>query len=257
MADCESKGWSPVYMDVSAIVFQRNTSESKLPVDCRTQSLLSPEKLPFRSSRQRAEQYQELANASAIYALLGRRTESREAAKRAEDIFAGDMTLHFIKAQTATDEGQFDQAEQELHAALRIKQTDAGWSNLGLLYIRQRRFSEAVEALRNSARLSHQGFARYLLIARIYLLEQQPSEALHALEQAAQTNPYGGSNLPVAAEFRAELAEEQAAAFMQLQQAQRAVDLQLFAVRQTPESARRRQVLAQDCQAAQIACPLP
>jgi tetratricopeptide (TPR) repeat protein len=260
LADCESARWTAVYMDVSAIIFQRKDAQTisgKSGVDCHTQNLLPPEKLSLNSSRQRAERYQELANASAIYSLLGRLSEAREAADRAEDIYSQDMTLHFVKAQIATNEGQPEEAEEELRKALGIKQTDAGWYNLGLLYTRERRFPEALQALRNSARLSHQVSDRYLLIARIYLLQQQPQQALQSLAQAAEKNADGAGETPAAAEFRAQLAEEQAAAFMQLQQARKATELQLFAVRQTPGNLRRRRVLLQYCQSAQIACPLP
>ena len=260
LADCESARWTPVYMDVSAIIFQRKdaaTMAGKSGIDCHTQNLLPPEKLSLNSSRLRAEQYQKLANASAIYGLLGRLSEAREAADRAQDIYSQDMTLHFIRAQIATNERQPEEAEQELRKALAIKQTDAGWYNLGLLYIAERRFPEAAEALRNSARLSHQVSDRYLLIARIYLIEQQPQQALHLLAQAAEKNAGGAGETPAAGEFRAELAEEQAAAFMQLQQAQRAVELELFAVRQTPGNLKRRRILDQYCQSAQIVCPLP
>ena len=52
-----------------------------------------------------------------------------------------------------------------------------------------------------------------------YLLQQQPQEALQVLAQVA------GNETAGAAEFRAELAEEQAVAFMQLQQAQKAIEL--------------------------------
>jgi tetratricopeptide (TPR) repeat protein len=259
LADCESTRWTPVYMDVSAIIFQRKDAETmsaKSSVDCHTQNLVSPEKPSLNSSRQRAERYQELANASAIYAQLGRLSEAEETADRAEYIYSQDMTLHFIRAQIATNERQPEEAEQELRKALVIKQTDAGWYNLGLLYTSERRFPEAVEALRNSARLSHQVSDRYLLIARIYLLQQQPQQALNSLAQAAEKDADGAGDTPAAAEFRAELAEEQAAAFMQLQQARKATELQLFAVRQTPGNLRRRQVLVQYCQSAQIACPL-
>ena len=57
-------------------------------------------------------------------------------------------------------------------------------------------FAEALEALRNSARLSHQVSDRYLLIARIYLLQQQPQQALHFLAQAAEKNGDGAGNTP-------------------------------------------------------------
>ena len=251
LADCESTRWTPIYMDVSAIIFQRKDAENisgESSVDCHTQKLLSSQEPPLNSSRQRAERYEQLANASAIYSQLGRLSEAREAAEGAVAIFSNDMTLHFIKAQIATNEQQPEEAEQELRKALAIKQTDAGWYNLGLLYTRERRFPEAVEALRHSARLSHQVSDRYLLIARIYLLQQQPQQALHVLAQVADNDT---------AEFHAELAEEQAAAFMQLQQAQKAIELQLFAVRQTPGDLRRKRVLVQYCQSAQVACPLP
>ena len=257
LADCESARWTPVYMDVSAIIFERKDAETMSGIDCQTQNLLSSEKPSVDSSRQRAERYQELANASAIYSLLGRLPDAQEAAERAENIYSQDMTLHFIKAQIATDERQPEEAEQELRRAIGIKQTDAGWYNLGLFYTRERRFPEAVEALRNSARFSHQVSDRYLLIARIYLLQQQPQQALHFLAQAAKKNAGGGGETPAASEFRAELAEEQAAAFMQLQQGKKAIDLQLFAVRQTPGNLRRRRILDQYCQAARIACPVP
>jgi tetratricopeptide (TPR) repeat protein len=257
LADCESARWTPVYMDVSAIIFQRKDAATMSGIDCHTQNLLPPERPSLNSIRERAEEYQKLANASAIYSLLGRLSEAREAADRAQGIYSQDMTLHFVRAQIAANERQPEEAEQELRKALAIRQTDAGWYNLGLFYIGERRFPEAVEALRNSARLSHEVSARYLLIARIYLLEQQPQQALPLLDQAAEKNPEAAADTPAAAEFRAQLAEEQAAAFMLLQQPQRAVELQLFAVRQTPANLKRRRVLDQYCQSAQIACPLP
>jgi tetratricopeptide (TPR) repeat protein len=256
LADCESTHWTPVYMDTSAIVFQRKATGPS-SIDCRTQNLLPPGQSTPKGSRQRAEQYQKFANASAIYALLGRLPEAQGAAKLAENISSQDPTLHVVKAQIASSAHQYDQAEDELQAALRIRQTDAGWYNLGLLYLSERRLPEAIDALQSSARLSRQDYSRHLLIAKIYLVQQQPQQALQSFAQAERSNPYGATNTPAAAEFRAQIAEGQATAFMQLQQPQRAVELQRFAVQQTPQSAQRRQTLAQDCQAAHIPCPLP
>jgi tetratricopeptide (TPR) repeat protein len=255
LADCQSARWTPVYMDTFAIIFQRKPS-TQPPIDCRTQNLLSSSQRPATGSRQRAEQYQVFANASAIYSLLGRFPEARDAAARAESIFSQDPTLHFIKAQTATGAQQYDQAEDELQAALKIRQTDAGWYNLGLLYISERRFSEAVEALKKSADLSRQDYQRYVLIAKLHLVDQQPQLALDAFAQAARRSPYTASD-PAAAEFRAQIAEGQAVAFMRLQQPERAVERQRFALQQTPRNAQRRQILIQDCNAAHIPCPVP
>jgi tetratricopeptide (TPR) repeat protein len=256
LADCESTRWTPVYIDTTAIVFQRKATSSS-SIDCHTQRLLPPTQPIPKSSRQRAEQYQRFANASAIYAQLGRLSEAEDAAKLAESITSQDPTLHVVKAQIASSAHRYDEAEDELQAALKIRQTDAGWYNLGLLYISERRLSEAIDALQNSARLSREDYSRHLLIAKIYLVEEQPQQAFVALAQAERSSPYGASNEPAAAEFRAQIAEGQAAAFMLLQQPQRAVELQRFAVRQTPQNDQRRQVLAQDCQAAHMPCPLP
>jgi tetratricopeptide (TPR) repeat protein len=256
LADCQSSHWTPVYMDTVAVIFERHPS-SQPSIDCRTQNLLPSAQPPATSSRQRAERYQVFANASAIYSLLGRLPEAQDAAKRAESITSQDPTLHFIKAQTATAARQYDAAEDELQAALKIRQTDAGWYNLGLLYISERRVAEAVEALEQSARLSREPHQRYLLIAKLYLLDQQPHPALESFIKAAHTSPYTADNSPIAAEFRAQVAEGQAIAFMQLQQPQDAVEQQRLAVRQTPQNAQRRQILEQDCQAAQIPCPIP
>ena len=252
LADCASSRWTPIYMDVSAIIFQSKAAGlERRPVDCQRQNLIAGAESPNNIIR-----YENLANASAIYSQLGRLTEAWEAAEEAQQLYSGDMSLHFVKAQTAAAAHQLDQAEQELRRALSIKQTDAGWYNLALLYLTEHRLPEALEALRNSAPLSSQSYARQLLIARIFLQQQQPQAALDALAQASKSNPYGGTGAPAAAEFRAQIAEGRAAAYMQLGQAQRAVELQRFAVQQTPGNARRRQVLEQDCQAAPIPCAL-
>jgi tetratricopeptide (TPR) repeat protein len=251
LADCQSTHWVPVYMDTVAIIFQRKPSTQQ-PIDCRTQNLLPSSQQPATGSRQRAEQYQVFADASAIYSLLGRLPEARDAAAKAESVYPQDPTLHFIKAQTATAARQYDQAEDELQAALKIRQTDAGWYNLGLLYISERRFSEAVDALKKSADLSRQDYQRYFLIARLYLVDQQPQAALDAFAQAVSRSP--GTT---AAEFRAQVAEGQAIAYMQLQEPRQAVERQRFALQQTPQNAQRRQLLLDDCNAAHIPCPLP
>ncbi len=157
LADCASKTWTPVYMDTTAIIFVRNAAQSQgtpalAPIDCHTQNLLSSLPSSGGSDRQRAEQYQVFANASAIYSTLGRFKDAEDAADRASDLFSGDPTLLFIRAQTALGEQQYGLAEEQLQAALKIMQTDSGWFNLGLLYIAERRLPEAVEALQNSAR---------------------------------------------------------------------------------------------------------
>jgi tetratricopeptide (TPR) repeat protein len=258
LADCSSKQWTPVYLDTSAIIFQRSDAPAHLPsIDCHTQNLLPPAEPVASSGRQRAERYQSLANASAIYAMLGRFSESEDAASRAQKINTQDPTLHFVKAQAALGEQHPEQAEQELRAALDLKQTDAGWYNLALLYLSQRRLPEAVDALQHSAPLSSEDYQRYLLIAKLDLVQQQPQQALVAFTQAARTSPFATANNPAAAEFRAQLAEGQATAYALLQQPGKAIELQRKAVQQTPDNQQRCKVLAELCHSSPDPCQEP
>jgi tetratricopeptide (TPR) repeat protein len=260
LADCESKSWTPVYIDTTAIIFTRNAgsvSPARPPIDCRSQILLSSPQPSPSSTRERGEQYQAFADASAIYSTLGRFKEADDAADRAMALYANDPTLLFVRAQTALGERQYDLAEELLQATLAIRQTDSGWYNLGLLYIAERRLPDAVDALRRSAGLSHEDDERYLLIGRVQLAEQLPSLALDTFAQAVRKSPYGGSKTAAANEFNAQVAEGQAAAYMQLREPERAIELQRLAVQMTPQNAKRRQVLAEDCQAAGQACVAP
>jgi tetratricopeptide (TPR) repeat protein len=257
LADCASKSWTPVYMDTTAIIFTRSTTPTPQQISCLTQDLLPSQQASPTSDRQRAEQYQQFANASAIYSSLGRFKEAEDAADRASSVYPSDPTLLFIRAQTALGERQYDLAEELLQATLAIRPTDAGWYNLGLLYIAEHRLPEAVEALQRSAHLSREDDERYLLIGRIQLAQQQPLLALHAFEQAANKSPFAGAKTAAASEFNALVAEGEAGAYMQLRQPERALELQRLAVQLTPQNAQRRQVLAEDCQAAGSACTTP
>jgi tetratricopeptide (TPR) repeat protein len=289
LADCDSEHWTPVYMDTAAIIFVLNDAkpdgmadvqpdakpnlEPAQPpsaalrhppaINCHTQNLLpiaAGETSDPQPQPSRAQQYQLFANASAIYSALGRYPEAEAAANLAANRFpgfSGDPTLHTIRAQIALGQHQYALAENDLRAALAIRQTDAAWYNLGLLYLAEQRLPEAVDALQRSARLSPEDYQRHLLIARIRLAQLQPQPALEALARATRESPYSQSTTPEAAEFNAELFEQQANAYLELHQPQKAVALQLSAVRQTPANLQRRQALARACQAANIQCPLP
>ncbi|WP_158793584.1 M48 family metallopeptidase [Granulicella sp. L60] len=258
LADCQSKQWTPIYLDTTAIIFQRNNPGPRPPsIDCNKQNLLPSAEPDGNSYRQRAERYQIFANASGIYSLLGRFNEADEAANLASAIYPNDPTLLLIRAQTALDLKQYDESEQELQAAINLKQTDAVWYDLALLYINEHRYPEAVEALQKSAHFSREDYERHLLIGKILLAEQQSQQALNALSEAAHESPYRESATSAAVEFNAQIAEAQAAAYMQMKQPERAVELQRLAVRLTPESVQRKKVLADDCQAAGITCSIP
>jgi len=266
LADCASKNWTPIYMDTAAVIFARNAALppatlAALAIDCHTQDLLPSPHVSASSAslgdRQQAEQYERFANATAVYSVLGRFKEADASADLASKLYPNDPTLLFVRAQTSLGEQHYEEAETDLRAALKIRQNDAGWYNLGLLYIAERRLPEAVEALRKSAEFSRDDYQRYLLIGKIMLVEQQPGDALSSFAEAAGRSPYGGIKTAAAAEFIAAVAEGQAAAFMQLGESQRAIERQRLAVQLTPGNAQRSKVLEQDCQAAGVACPTP
>jgi tetratricopeptide (TPR) repeat protein len=241
-------------MDTKAIVFVRNGSgpsnaRRPIAVDCRTMNLLPSAEKPLHGRREEAERYEELANASAIYAVLGRYGEAQNATDFAESLHSGDPTLAYVEAQTAVGMRRDDEAEVILKDALSKRQTDAGWYDLGMLYVHQRRYPEAISAMENSASFSYADYERYALIANIDLLEHFPQKALISFSQAERRSPYGKNSA-----FEAGIAEGQAAAYMQLQQPAKAVGLERLALLQSPGNQQRKNALARYCKAAGMNC---
>lgn len=89
-----------------------------MAIDCRSINLLSSADKPVPGRREEAERYEELANASAIYAALGRYGKAQDAADFAESLYSGDRTLAYVKAQTAMEMQRDDEAEAILKDAL-------------------------------------------------------------------------------------------------------------------------------------------
>jgi tetratricopeptide (TPR) repeat protein len=211
-AYCQSQNWRPVYMDNTALVMVRITPATanfttQHAIDCGAISL-APAAADVASSARKFNFY---ANRAAILYMLGRDNEAFTDLDVANRIFPGDGHLHVIRAHILLAEGHVADAEKEYRAALRFDRSEAAWYGLATVYMRERRYDEAVDALKHSARVSYHPALRYRDVGRMYLAMQKPDKALKAFNQAASA--WSGSNPDAAAIFTADLATNRARAY--------------------------------------------
>ena len=97
---------------------------------------------------------------------------------------------HFNLAYTCEILGRLEEAEQEFRAAIAIEEKmDRAWYGLGLVLIRQKRFDEALVALkRNSVLQPMSPFAWYQM-ARVHMLLEQPDEARQVIRHLKGFEP--------------------------------------------------------------------
>jgi tetratricopeptide (TPR) repeat protein len=248
-ANCQSKSWTPVYLDDVAAIFVRNSPENasliqRLGIKCDTVAFQPPSAaLGEKSWRASAERFQFLMNTASIDYVLGRDLESAQNLAQAEPIFAGDPDEHFLKGQLAQAHGQLEIAERSYLTSVQLRPTDAAWFALAGLYATQQRYPEALRAVLESAAISQQAYERYRSLGKLYLLMNRPQDALAAFARAAQDSPYHSDTAGLGTEFNARIAEGKAAAYRQLGDADHAIASQLEAVKLTPLNAARWQVL--------------
>jgi tetratricopeptide (TPR) repeat protein len=249
--DCESRDWSPVYLDDVAVVFVRNIPENaslvhRLAIDCKKGPIPVPAASADATSwRATAELFQSLMNRASIYYLLSRDAEAADDLSHAQAIFADDPNLHLLRGQLAQVHNQPPEAEQEYQASVRLRPTDVAWYTLAGLYAAEGRYSDAVHALRESAALSQVDYDRYRALGKVYLLMDEPQNALEAFEEAARRSPVQGPGKDPDPEFSARIAEGTAAAYRKLGKLDLAIAAQQKAIDLTPGAAGRWQVLAE------------
>ena len=254
--DCESHEWAPVYLDDVSIVFVRNSRQNselvkRLAIQCKSVAIAPPALASNGSSRRAsAEEFQFLANSASIDYLLSRDSEATGALASAEAIFSDDPDLHMLQAQMAMAHNQPADAEREYLAATRLRPTDSSWFALANLYAAERRYPEAEHCLLESVSLSQVPWDRYRALGKLYLLMNQPEDALGAFDKAARTSPYKGAEKGLDPEFSARLAESTAAAYQKLGKIDQAISSQQAAVQLTPEAAGRWKTLADLYQSA-------
>jgi hypothetical protein len=238
--DCASLHWTPVYLDTAAIVFVRNdalppATLAGLRIDCRVQPLMTD------AGGSRMEHYQRLANAAVIEFLLGRNREAQQALDGTFAITRDDYSLQLLEGQLQWDRNDLVGAEASLRRSLALHSSDAAWYQLGLLWMVQQRYPEAVRAFRNA--LAQEDLPLFPVewsLARAEVLSGEYESALRTLDDAARLLPATADG----AAGRADVADVQAVANSQMMNWNAAIAAGEQAVRQTPKVARRWQILA-------------
>ena len=243
-AFCRSQTWRPVYMDEVSAIFVRRTPQSaalidRLQIDCDKVSFALPLDLKTaKTSRDQAELFNSLANAAGILYSLGRYPEALAYLDRAQNIFSDSANLHLIRALVLEHTGHAAEAEEEFRISIRIEPHDESWLDLGLFYLTQKRYGDAVEVFRRSAESSSRPHDLWMLLGQAYLQMNQPEQALVALDKAEASSPFRDEGESLGANFNSMIATGRAKAWYQLGDLARAVSFQEQAVMLAPNDAK-------------------
>jgi tetratricopeptide (TPR) repeat protein len=186
---CNSKGWSPVYLDEVSAVFVRRGPENeelirRFPVNCETAAL------PARPPRQDpAERFNAWANAASVLAALGRNSEALTATEKALAIFPGSAFLRWERANLLFAEGRLNDSEREYLAAIAIAPGEVTWASLAESYQKRGRIPAAIHAQEQAARFAMRPYMTLQKIAYLYLEIGQPENALKRFDEAARSAP--------------------------------------------------------------------
>lgn len=244
---CHSQNWRPVYMDETVAVFLRNSTQngdlvSRFAIDCSSAPIAEPEYARGNSYRARGNAYNFYANAGSVFYVLGRDREALDYLAQAERIESHDANLHLTLAQLYQAENRLPDAEREYKQSIVDRPTDFAWYLLGILYGRQHRYPEAIDAITHSAEISYNPADRYRIVGQIQNAMQDPKAALTTFDRAEKAGSHG--NLEDQKMFRAQIASGRAHSWELLHDFDRAVAEQRQAVELLPKDAGRWAALA-------------
>ena len=248
-AFCRSNTWRPVYMDEVSAIFLRRTPQTnsqidRLQIDCEKVSFTLPLDLKAakikaaKTSRDKAELFNFLANAAGILYSLNRYSEALAYLDRAQNIFSGNANLHLTRALVLEHTGHAAEAEAEFRTSIRIEPRDESWLDLGLFYLTQKRYADAIEVFKRSAETSSRPHDLWMLLGQSYLQIHQPEQALVALDKAETSSPFREGGESLGAHFNSMIATGRAKAWYQLGDTARAVTYQEDAVKLAPNDAK-------------------
>jgi tetratricopeptide (TPR) repeat protein len=243
-AFCRSNTWRPVYMDEVSAIFLRRTPQTnalvdRLQIDCGKVSFaLPPQQAPRVSSRDIAELFNSSANAAGILYSLGRYPEALAYLDRAQNIFSDNANLHVTRALVLEHTGHAAEAEEEFRTSIRIEPRDESWLDLGLFYLTEKRYADAVEIFKRSAETSSRPHDLWMLLGQADLQMRQPEQALVAFDKAEASSPFRDEGKSLGATFNSMIATGRAKAWYQLGDTARAVSFQEGAVKFAPNDAK-------------------
>lgn len=230
---CSSQIWRPVYMDEVAAIFLRRTLQTaeqvnRLQIDCDKVSFTPrPELKP-------AELFNFSANSAEILYTLGRYPEAFVQLDRAQSIFADNAHLHLLRGLILQRTGHAAEAEAELRTSLALEPNNEAALVLGLLYMTQARYSDAIQLFRQSAESSNRPHHLWMLLGQAYLQVNQPQPALEAFDKAEASSPFHNGGESLGASFNSMVATGRAKAWYQLGDLPQAVTFQEEAVKLAP-----------------------
>ncbi|MBV9074303.1 MAG: tetratricopeptide repeat protein, partial [Acidobacteria bacterium] len=245
--DCRSRSWRPVYLDETAAVFLRNTTENtaliqKFGIDCATMQLPPPDYTRGTTYRARGNAYNFFANAGSVFYVLARDRDAEQFLLQAAAIEPHDANLHLTLAQLYQAEGQLQEAEGEYKSSVAERPTDLAWYLLGILYGKQQRYAEAIAALEHSAGISYQAADRYRVIGQIQNTMGNPTAALESLDRAEHAGSHG--SVDDRRIFASQLAAARARSWELLHDLNRAIEEQSRAADLMPDDPNRWAALA-------------
>lgn len=244
---CSSQLWRPVYMDEVSAVFLRRTPQTaalvdRLQIDCDKVDFIKIDKnaapSAHESRRERAETFNALANAAGVMYALGRYPEALMFSDAAKEIFSDNADLHLTRALILQHTGHAGEAEAELRTSLALEPSNQAELVLGLLYMTQARYNDAIQLFRESAESSNRPHHLWMLLGQAYLQVNQPQPALEAFDKAEAASPFHNGGESLGANFNSMVATGRAKAWYQLGDLQQAVSFQEEAVRLAPNDAK-------------------
>jgi hypothetical protein len=195
---CASPAWRPVFLDEVSAVFVRVRPENERLID-RLQIQCATAPLPaVPSQRSTTEAFNQWANAAAVLRALGRNGEAFEAINRALSIFADNPFLHFLRGNLLEEAGNLNGAEKEYRMSAALEPNGTTWSRLAVLYQREGRLMEEIDAWERASQLLPYPAAELLALGYAEIAARRPQQALQAFDRAVSNAPsrpgIGGNN---------------------------------------------------------------
>lgn len=242
-AFCRSQSWRPVYMDEVSAIFVRRTPQTaslidRLQIDCNKVSFALADARESATSRGKAELFNSSANAAGVLYSLGRYPEALAYLDQAQSIFTDDANLHLTRALVLEHTGHSAEAEAEFRTSIKLEPNEESWFDLGLFYMTQKRYADAVELFRRSAESSSRPHDMWMLLGQAYLQLNQPQPALAAFDKAEASSPFRDEGESLGAGFNSLVATGRAKAWYQLGDLAQAVSFQEDAVKLAPGDAK-------------------
>src|SRR6266542_752990 len=246
-AFCGADHWRPVYLDEVSLVLLRRSAQNqpwlnRLQVNCQKAVFTSSNKAPIQKL------YNFYANSGAVYYALARDSEAEAAWQRALEMEPEDPNIHLFMAQLYQQQMRPAEAEREYRAALARRQSAGAWYALGRLLAIEHRYAEAEPAIKTAAAMSPAPANQYKALGQVQL-HLNARDALASFERAERAGPSPADPRPGARDFRLQLADGRAAAWLALHDPVQATVYAEEALHLAPES--KRWLRLADCYAAQ------